>query len=128
MGRARDDAATLRLSRVLTVVWAVAMAGFASLFSDTKGQVVLLGLGIAGYTYGALLGAFILGIVIRRANQIDAVVAFVATVAVMSFTVRSYPIAFTWYVPLGVVVTLVVGGLLSMFHPASSAVQAAGRQ
>jgi SSS family transporter len=127
MGRAKDDAATLRLSRVLTVVWAVAMAGFASLFSDTKGQVVLLGLGIAGYTYGALLGAFILGIVIRRANQIDAVVAFVATVAAMSYLVRSYPIAFTWYVPLGVVVTLVVGGLLSMFHPANPAVRVAGR-
>ena len=27
-------------------------AGFASLFTDTRGQVVLLGLGIAGYTYG----------------------------------------------------------------------------
>ncbi len=117
MGRTADDAATLRLSRVLTIVWAVVMAGFASLFTDTKGSVVLLGLGIAGYTYGALLGAFLLGVLIRRANQRDAIVAFLVTLAVMTYTVRTYPIAFTWYVPLGVVVSLVVGGLLSLTHP-----------
>jgi Na+/proline symporter len=93
------------------------MAGFACMFTDTKSQVILLGLGIAGYTYGALLGAFLLGRLIRRANQGDAVVAFLATIVVMTWTVRSYALAFTWYVPLGVVVTLVVGGLLSLRHP-----------
>lgn len=114
----RDDAGTLRLSRMLTLVWAVAMAGFACLFTDTKGQVVLLGLGIAGYTYGALLGAFLLGLMVRRARERDAIVAFLATVLVMTFVVRTYTLAFTWYVPLGVIVTLLVGGVLSRFdHP-----------
>lgn len=117
MGRTADDAAALRLSRLLTAVWAVVMAGFACLFTDTRSQVVLLGLGIAGYTYGALLGAFLLGLVVRRANQRDAVAAFVATVLVMTWVVRSYALAFTWYVPLGVAVTLAVGGLLSLTHP-----------
>jgi len=127
MGRTADEAAALRLSRLLTVVWAAVMAGFASLFTDTHSQVVLLGLGIAGYTYGALLGAFLLGLVVRRANQRDAVAAFVATVLVMAWVVRSYTLAFTWYVPLGVLVTLTVGGLLSLAHPdraARSGVQA----
>lgn len=117
MGRTADDAAALRLSRLFTAVWAVVMAGFACLFTDTRSQVVLLGLGIAGYTYGALLGAFLLGLLVRRANQRDAVAAFAATVLVMSWVVRSYALAFTWYVPLGVVVTLAVGGLLSLTHP-----------
>ena len=112
------DGRMLRISRIFTVIWAVVMAGFACLFTDTKNSVVLLGLGIAGYTYGALLGAFILGLVVRRANQRDAVVAFLVTVAVMSWVVRSYTLAFTWYVPLGVVVTLLVGGLLSLTHAA----------
>ncbi len=111
----RGDAASLRLSRMLTLVWAVVMAGFACLFTDTKGQVVLLGLGIAGYTYGALLGAFLLGLVVRRARERDAIVAFVATVVVMTIVVRNYALAFTWYVPLGVIVTLLVGGVLSGF-------------
>ena len=114
VGRGRDDAGALRLSRLLTLAWAVVMAGFACLFTDTKGQVVLLGLGIAGYTYGALLGAFLLGLVVRRARERDAIVAFLATVAVMTIVVRSYALAFTWYVPLGVAVTLAVGSALSM--------------
>lgn len=109
----RDDVSTLRLSRLLTLVWAVVMAGFACLFTDTKGQVVLLGLGIAGYTYGALLGAFLLGLVVRRARERDAIVAFLTTVLVMTIVVRTYTLAFTWYVPLGVIMTLLVGGIAS---------------
>jgi len=116
-----EEGGSLRLSRAFTVVWAVAMAGFASLFTNTHSQVVLLGLGIAGYTYGALLGAFLLGLVVRRANQRDAIAAFVVTIAVMTYVVQYVRIggaglAFTWFVPLGVVVTLVVGGLLSLTH------------
>ncbi|MGI4955496.1 MAG: sodium:solute symporter [Janthinobacterium lividum] len=115
-GRQVEGRGTLALSRGLTVVWAVVMAGFASLFTDTKDQVVLLGLGIAGYTYGALLGAFLLGRLVPRAHGRDAVAAFLATLAVMSVVVGTYPLAFTWYVPLGVIVTLLVGGLLSLTH------------
>jgi SSS family solute:Na+ symporter len=36
---------------------------------------VLLRLGIADYTYGALLGAFLLGLMVSRASQRDAIVA-----------------------------------------------------
>ena len=43
---------------------------------------------IAGYTYGALLGAFLLGRLVKRANQVDAVIAFLVTVAVMTYIVR----------------------------------------
>ena len=119
--KAADEKTMLRLSRLFTIVWAALMAGFACMFTDTKSQVVLLGLGIAGYTYGAMLGAFILGLVIKRANQGDAIVAFIATLVVMTWTVRSYALAFTWYVPLGVIVTLVVGGPLSLRHPRETA-------
>ena len=65
-----------------------------------------------------MLGAFLLGRLMPRANGRDAVVAFLATLAVMTYVVRSYPIAFTWYVPLGVIVTVLVGGLMSLTHPA----------
>ena len=68
---------------------------------------------IAGYTHGASL----LGLVVRRANQGDAVAAF-ATVAAMAWAVRSHALAFTWYVPLGVTVTFAVGGLLSLTYAA----------
>lgn len=127
--RTPSERTLLRLGRLMTLVWAVLMAVFACGFSANTGNVYLTGLAIAGYTYGALLGAFLLGRLIRRANQIDAVVSFVVTVAVMTYIVRYVKIDVTangetvpsaiaaqWLVPIGVLVTLLVGGLMSRFH------------
>ncbi|MFF0494066.1 sodium:solute symporter [Nocardia sp. NPDC004068] len=129
--RELPDATMLRLARVMTLVWAALMAVFAMAFSTTTGNVYLTALAIAGYTYGALLGAFVLGRIVKRANQIDAIAAFVATVLVMTFVVRVIKIEVTvdgvathkaiaaqWLVPIGVAVTLAVGGLASRLHPA----------
>ncbi|WP_378733064.1 sodium:solute symporter [Nocardia brasiliensis] len=126
-----SDEALLKLARIMTLVWAVLMALCAMGFSATTGNVYLTALTIAGYTYGALLGAFLLGRLIKRANQFDAIVAFVVTVVVMTFVVRVIKIDVTvagkvvekgiaaqWLVPIGVLVTLVVGGVASRFHPA----------
>lgn len=132
--RTPDDGVLLKLGRAMTVVWAVLMAVFACAFSTSTGNVYLTGLAIAGYTYGALLGAFLLGRLIGRANQIDAIAAFVATVIVMGFVARlkihvvhgvpPVGIAAQWLVPIGVIVTLVVGGVLSRFHPQPEPVDA----
>ncbi|MFD4790534.1 sodium:solute symporter [Streptomyces sp. NPDC058459] len=119
----------LRLVRLMTLVWAVLMAVFACAFSTSTGNVYLTGLTIAGYTYGALLGAFLLGRLVRRADETDSVIAFLVTIAVMTYVVRSVKIDVTvagttvptaiaaqWLVPVGVLVTLVVGGLTSLSH------------
>jgi len=124
-----SDATMLKLARVMTIVWAVLMAVFASAFSTSTGNVYLTGLAIAGYTYGALLGAFLLGKLVPRANQLDALISFVVTLVVMALVVQLIKIPVTtagvtkpttiaaqWLVPIGVIVTLVVGGLLSRFH------------
>jgi SSS family transporter len=86
-GRQPDEAAALRLGRVLTLVWGAVFIGFALLFRSMDNPVVELGLSIASFTYGGLLGAFLLGILSRRARQRDAVVAFVATTAAMTLVV-----------------------------------------
>lgn len=117
-----DDKTMLKLSRISTLFWAAALVGFASMFTDTNSPVVVLGLSITGYTYGALLGAFILGLVVKRANHRDGAVAFIATVVIMAVVVLGVkidgdPLAFTWYVPIGVLITLLVGGGLSLTHP-----------
>ena len=137
-----DPEAALRLSRVLTLVWAGVFVGFAMLFTGLDNPVVELGLGIAGFTYGGLLGAFVLGLVNNRAQQTDAIVAFVVTIAALVwviFALRYSTEAASWVVvwrptpdavaagglralawplyPLvGTVITLVLGGALSLRH------------
>ncbi|MEW2449439.1 sodium:solute symporter [Streptomyces parvulus] len=129
-----SEESLLRLARWTTLVWATLMAVFACAFSTSTGNVYLTGLTIAGYTYGALLGAFLLGRLVTRANEADSVVAFLVTIGVMTYIVRvvkidvttdgatvSQAIAAQWLVPIGVVITLVVGGVLSLFHRAPTA-------
>ncbi|GHG40186.1 hypothetical protein GCM10018980_14240 [Streptomyces capoamus] len=72
----------------------------------------------------------------RRANEADSVVAFLVTVAVMTYVVRAVRIDVTtagatvptaiaaqWLVPIGVAVTLAVGGLSSLLHRAPEAAE-----
>lgn len=120
-----EDAA-LRHGRIWTLVWAAVFVVFGSMFSSTRGPVIELGLGITGYTYGALLGSFALGLLVKRASQADAVIAFLVTVTAMAvivtlkFTVggKAVGLAFPWYTLAGVLITLIGGGLLSLRHRA----------
>ena len=153
-GRApRTEAQSLALSRVLTLVWACVFVGFATLFTTTDNPVVELGLGIAGFTYGGLLGAFLLGLLSQRARQTDAAVAFVVAVVAMtlvifglwwstesgSWTVAWRPsgdlrdaeglrtVAWPLYPVIGAAITVGLGMLLGLRHsgPAPGAAQPA---
>ncbi|WP_020661705.1 sodium:solute symporter [Amycolatopsis benzoatilytica] len=129
------DAKLLRHGRMWTLIWAAVFAVFASLFTNSKDPVIQQGLGIVGYTYGALLGSFFLGLIVRKARQSDAVIAFACSVAGMAFlilfvkfdkataavhlrfgaaTKTLVPLATYWYTFVGVLITLLVGGLLSL--------------
>ena len=109
--------------------------------NDPKKPVVEVALAIASYTYGGLLGAFFLGLFWRRANQRDMIVGMSAGVFCMTFVVfakqisRLVPgmadtlaplaaIAWPWYVLIGTSITLAVGVLLSLTHPAPATVGA----
>ena len=116
----------LRVARWMTGVWALVMVGFASLFTTTKNPVVELGLSIASYSYGALLGAFLLGLLVPRADGVASFLAFLTTLigtawAALGIDIGGQPLAFPWFVAIGVVITLVVGGLISLVRPRTDA-------
>lgn len=149
--RPMTEAEVFRQGRAWTVVWAGLLIVCAGLFASLTRRgnpIVEQGLSISGFTYGALLGSFLLGLLFRRARQSDAIVAFAVTVAVMAFVIlgvkfvgpdarfeinfaaasaadKVVALAYPWYTPLGVLVTLVVGGLLSLRHRADEPAQAA---
>ena len=127
------DEQGLRVGRWATIGWGLAFIAPATIFRSDEGSIVVLALGVAGITYGGLLGAFVLGIVNRRARAADANIAFVLAVAVNAFffVMEKYVIgevwvAWQWYPLLGVLVTFAIGGLLSLRHPAQPATTGAG--
>ena len=137
--RDMDDARKLRISRALTLVWALIFVFFATLFEDQQNPVVELGLSIASFTYGALLGGFLLGLWTRRANETDAIVAFVVSVASMVFIIFGLwttpdggwvvafnpdatmkaglvAVAWPWYTAIGAAIALLTGSSMSLRH------------
>ncbi|MGH3357721.1 MAG: sodium:solute symporter [Nocardioidaceae bacterium] len=121
------EAQALTTSRITTLVWGLVFIVFGNAFVDTDTPVLELGLSVAQITYGGLLGAFFLGIFVLRARQLDAMIAFVIAVAVMAalFVYQQWiveegdvVVGFTWYTAIGVAITMAIGGLLALTHPA----------
>ncbi len=108
-GAPLGEAAALRLSRWTTLGWGVALTGFAMLFESRTNPVVELGLGIASFTYGGLLGVFLLGLASRRARQRDALVAYGVTLAALGVAVQSGGLAWPLYTVAGSLLTVGVG-------------------
>lgn len=105
----------LVVSRILTGVTAALLVGAAIFFMNTSQTVVELALSIASFTYGGLLGTFLLGVLFRPALQRDALAGFVAGILAMIGVISFQLVAWTWYTVIGVLVTVSVGILFSRF-------------
>jgi SSS family solute:Na+ symporter len=103
-----SEEARVRLSRLVTVGWALVLFGLA-LLARHGGRVLEMGLSIASVAYGSLLGVFLLGVLTRTTSERGAmagmVCGFVLNVYLWQFT----RVPFTWYVVLGSMTTMAVG-------------------
>jgi SSS family solute:Na+ symporter len=104
----------LMISRLVTVVWAALLVLSALFFMNTPQTVVELALSIASFTYGGLLGTFLLGVLFKRPTQEDALAGFVAGIFLMIAVISLNLVAWTWFTVVGVAATLVVGNTLSL--------------
>jgi SSS family transporter len=114
-----DDARLLKFSRRLTAVWGVVLIGIAFLSRDV-GSVLTVGLAIASLIYGPMLGAFLLGVLTKQANQQGVVAGMFTSMASMIAIWNLTPIAWTWYVPIGTAICFLVGILVSLVFTGTS--------
>jgi len=111
-----DERERIRLSRVVTFIWAVVMFGIAVLSLQKVGHVIETGLQIASVAYGALLGAFLLGVLTRRANEAGAMIGMLCGFGLELYLWRWSPVAWTWWVAIGTVATFMVGYTVSLLQ------------
>jgi len=109
-----DERTRMRLSRLATFYWAMVLFGLAVLALQKVGRVVEVGLQIASVAYGALLGVFLLGVLTRRANQRGAMVGMLVGFSVGVYLWQWTHLPWTWWVPLGTVVTFGIGYAASL--------------
>ncbi len=104
-----DEKTRLRLSRMVTVFWALVLFGLAVVALHHVGRVVEVGLQIASVAYGALLGVFLLGVLTRTANQNGAIVGMLCGFGIELYLWRWTQVPWTWWVAIGTCVTFAVG-------------------
>lgn len=116
LGKNIDESKKLKISRIFTICWAVMLIFAAVFFMNTSKAVVELALSIASFTYGGLLGTFLLGVLNKNADEKAALSGFTAGILTMIAVISLKIVAWTWFTIIGVIATLIVGSLLSKFN------------
>ena len=109
-----DEKKNLMISKMLTVFWAAMLICSAFIFMESSKTVVELALSIASFTYGGLLGTFLLGLSNSKIKQNHAIAGFSSAIVIMLFVILFKVVAWTWFVLIGVGITLLVGNFLEM--------------
>ncbi|MFA3782211.1 sodium:solute symporter [Melioribacteraceae bacterium 4301-Me] len=105
----------LKISRMITILWAALLVLAALFFMNTSQAVVELALSIASFTYGGLLGTFLLGILLKKTKQKEALAGFTIGIVTMIIVISLKIIAWTWYTLVGVSATIIAGFLIGVF-------------
>jgi SSS family transporter len=118
-GREHDEVHLLRMGRRFTLMWAAILIGGALLFQLVQQgtPVVVIALQIASFTYGGLLGGFLLAVLVPRARQRDAILGIGAGIAVLfalwaaqQFGAIPRVLDPLWFSLIGALIALLVGG------------------
>ncbi len=113
-GKGKSDQQLLNVSRLFALLWAVVLILSAFLFMNSNKAVVELGLSIASFTYGGLLGTFLLGIFFKKVKQSAAIIGFAAGILGMVFIIYYTTIAWTWYTIIGVIFTIATANIAAL--------------
>ncbi|OYD17325.1 hypothetical protein CH333_01265 [candidate division WOR-3 bacterium JGI_Cruoil_03_44_89] len=101
----------LLVSRLFVVVFCLALIGVAIACRDIK-QILWIGFKIGGFTYGSLLGVFLLAVITKRGSNKGNIIAMSSSVlvTVMLFILEPYiHIAWPWLVVVGTIWTFLIG-------------------
>ncbi len=136
-GKNNTEAEDLSISRKITIGWGVILTASAVFFAILQLQggerpaIVELGLGIASYTYGGLLGAFLLGMFFNKPDKTDALIGFFCGLIALLFMVQGpiqnllpgegVAIAWPLYTLVGSLIVVTTGSISAILRGSSHA-------
>ncbi|MCS6988826.1 MAG: sodium:solute symporter [Chloroherpetonaceae bacterium] len=115
-GKRASEAEKLALSKRISLAWATLLAVSAMFYIGLGKAVVEVALSIASFTYGGLLGVFLLAMFFKRVSSLGASVGFVASVLTMIYVVLQTKLAWTLYAIVGSATAIAVASLVSQFE------------
>jgi SSS family solute:Na+ symporter len=117
----RDDKHYLRVSHWLTLLWGIIQIAVALIVMRQNRSALDQALSVASLINGPVLGVFLVGTFLRNVSEPPALIGMLTSMVVMLYIRFWTPIAWTWYVLIGSVITFVVAWLAAFaFAPAPS--------
>lgn len=116
--RGEDQTHLMKMGKRFTLMWGAILVGGAILFQFAQQgtPVVVIALEIASFTYGGLLGGFLLGAMVKRATQFDVILGMSTAIVIMGmlwfiqqFGIVDRFVAGLWFALIGSTITVVVG-------------------
>ncbi len=98
---------SIKLSRYASLFWAVILIGIALVFDEGNEAIIEVGLKIASFTYGGLLGLFILSKMKRQFNPASLIVGLVASFLIV-FILNRIGLAWTWFILCSVLANILL--------------------
>src|SRR6267142_246924 len=117
----RDDKHYLRVGHWLTLLWGIIQIGVALIVMRQNRSALDQALSVASLINGPVLGVFLVGTFLRRVSEPPALLGMVASIVMMTYIRFWTPIAWTWYVLIGSLITFLVAWIAGFaFAPAPS--------
>lgn len=110
----KSDANLLRKASILTVIVGIVQIIVAIAVKDAAASALNQALSIASLINGPVLGVFLVGTFVKRANQTVALIAMASSISLMLYIYFGTKIAFPWYAVIGSLTTLAVAFLASL--------------
>lgn len=103
----KPEAHYLSVARFTTLGWGAVLLSIG-VVAQRVDSVLEAGLGIAAILYGGLLGVFLLGLLWKQVSESAAMAGMAAGILSNLYIRFATPIAFTWYVLIGTLITISV--------------------
>jgi solute:Na+ symporter, SSS family len=109
----KSDKHLLKMASILTVIVGFVQIGVAIAIKDAAASALSQALAVASLINGPVLGVFLVGTFVKKANQTCALIAMISSISLMLYIYFGTKIAFPWYAIIGSMTTLVVATLAS---------------
>jgi SSS family transporter len=109
-----DQATLMRVSRRATIGWGIVQLAIAVGVQWMDRSILDAGLAVLSFASGAVLGAFLLGVMLPAIGEREALVGMIVGLIVMTVVWAWTPVAFTWYVFIGAITTCAVAWVMSL--------------
>jgi solute:Na+ symporter, SSS family len=110
----KSDKHLLRMASILTVVVGIVQILVAIAVKDAAASALSQALAVASLINGPVLGVFLVGTFVKKANQTCALIAMISSISLMLYVYFGTKIAFPWYAIIGSLTTLAVAFLASL--------------